>query len=111
MYKRNKYHNKKTVAYGKLFDSKKEAMRYVQLRRMQDAGEIKELETQVPFLLVPAMKVNGKTWRDAKYIADFTYTTKDGAYVVEDAKGMRTDVYRLKKKLMYFLYKIEVKEV
>ena len=106
----SKYKNKKTVVDGITFDSKKEARRYIQLKKMSEAGEISDLQLQVKFDLLPTMKICGKTQRKVGYIADFTYL-KDGQLVVEDTKGMRTDVYKLKRRLMKFIHDIEVIEI
>lgn len=79
------------------------------LRNMQLKGEITHLRLQVPYELLPKYRVNGKTERAVKYIADFVYN-KDGEMIVEDAKGFRTDVYKLKKKMMYHTHGIVIKE-
>lgn len=106
----NKYRNKKTEYKGMVFDSKKEFLRYLVLEDKQNKGEIKNLKRQVPFILVPAFNLNKKRYREMKYIADYVYE-ENGKQVVEDVKGMRTDVYKLKKKLMAYIYQIEIKEV
>ena len=106
-----KYHNKKTEVEGYVFDSKHEAIRWIELRYMERAGLITDLRRQVPYELIPAQKQNGKTVeRAVKYIADFVYTM-GGRTIVEDAKGVRTDVYKIKKKLMRYVHGIEIKEV
>lgn len=105
---RTKYGNQKVCLYGMVFDSKKEGERYLFLRAAEKRGEIRALKTQVPFELIPAQN-NGK-WRATKYIADFTYY-RGNELVVEDAKGYRTEVYRIKKKLMLWVHGIEIKEV
>lgn len=112
----SKYGNRKTVLDGQVFDSKHEAERWIQLKYLERAGLIWGLKRQVPFILIPAQKdETGKVIeRAVKYIADFTYDEpgKDGMHmVVEDAKGVKTDVYRIKKKLMLQKYGIIVKEV
>lgn len=100
----SKYGNRKTFAFGVLFDSQKEAERYIALRALQDSGEISNLETQVPYKLV----VNGELI--CKYVADFVYHTGTGI-AVEDVKGYRTREYKLKKKLMRACYGVEIQEV
>ena len=109
----SKYGNRKTKVFGITFDSKHEAERYMELRAMEKAGKIKGLELQKPFVLIPNQKdESGRiAERAIRYIADFTYKTPDGRTVVEDAKGCRTDVYKLKKKLMRYIFGIEIKEV
>lgn len=106
----SKYKNKKVVYKDMKFDSKKECLRYLVLEDMQRKGEISELKIQVPFVLVPPFELNGKKYKGIRYIADFVYK-KDGKVIVEDTKGYRTDVYKIKKKLMAYIHKIEIKEV
>lgn len=106
----SKYKNKKVVYKDMKFDSKKEYLRYLVLEDMQRKGEINGLQTQVPFVLVPPFQLNGKKYKGIRYIADFVYK-KDGKVIVEDTKGYRTDVYKIKKKLMAYMHKIEIKEV
>ena len=108
--KESKYKNKKTTVDGIEFDSKKEAKRYQELLLMQRAGIITDLKRQVPYVLVPAFNLNKKRYRAMTYIADFVYK-ENGKEVVEDAKGFRTEVYKIKKKLMAYLYQIDIKEV
>ncbi len=77
---------------------------------MQRKKEITELRTQVPFELIPPFELNGKKYKGMKYIADFTYM-KDRKLVVEDTKGFITDVFKIKRKLMAYIHKIEIKEI
>ena len=100
---RNKYHNRKT----KGFDSAKEWRRNQELEIMQRAGEISELKRQVPFTLMPSYTIADKTTkqgfrtiREIRYIADFTYRLKNGTRIIEDVKGMQTDVFKIKRKLL-----------
>jgi hypothetical protein len=111
--KRGKYGNKKVEVKGILFDSKKEARVYGELRNRFMAGDIDDLQLQVPFELQPGYRNKaGKKIRDIKYIADFTYKDREGRTHVVDAKGWRTDVYRLKKKLFEYKYPdMELEEV
>jgi len=107
-----KYHNRKVSFDGYTFDSVKEKNYYINLKLLQKAGKIKELELQKEFELQPSYRLNGKTNRKIVYRADFTYkTTEDDKLHVVDVKGYRTDVYRLKKKVFEYKYKIEVEEV
>ncbi len=94
-----KYRNKKTNGY----DSKKEAKRADELKLLERAKVISNLEKQVAFELQPSFKADGKTERAIKYIADFKYS-KDGTEVVEDVKGFKTDVYKIKRKMFLFKY-------
>ena len=84
---------------------------------MQRSGQISELQTQVTFELVPKQKKSdGTTERACSYIADFVYM-KDGKKVVEDVKGYRNPSsagfakFVIKRKLMLWIYHIEVSEV
>ena len=103
-----KYHNKKTVADGIKFDSKLEAERYAQLKMMECAGVIRDLELQPEYELIPSFRKNGKTWRRTLYKADFRYIlAEDDSYIIEDVKGSTaviTDVFRLKQKLFEYRY-------
>lgn len=100
-----KYNAKKVEYNGIVFDSKRECERYKVLKEMEDKGEINDLQLQVSYTLLPK---TDKT-RPTRYIADFVYF-KDGWRVVEDCKGFKTEEYRLKKKMMYVLLGIDVKE-
>lgn len=109
--KTRKYHNKRVVFDGRTFDSEHERDRYAELKLLERAGAISELKIQPAFTLVPAVKEKGKVvQRAVTYKADFSYI-RDGKLIVEDAKGVRTDVYKLKKKLMRAVYGIVVEEV
>ena len=100
---RSKYGNVKTSLDGEIFASAKEARRWAALRLLEATGEIQELRRQLPYSLdVNEVHV-------AVYIADFAYR-RGGRDIVEDAKGYRTGVYRLKRKLMLALHHIEVLE-
>ena len=108
--KKSKYYNKKVTYDGEKFDSIKEARRYQELKLLLRAGAISDLRLQVPYELIPAQYINGKcVERAVKYIADFVYT-ENGKEVVEDAKGVRTDTYKIKKKLMLYVHGIRLKE-
>lgn len=107
----SKYNNSKHDGY----DSKKEARRATELKLLEKAGVISHLQEQVVYELIPSQYriVSGKKKcieRAMKYIADFQYV-ENGNTVVEDAKGFRTDVYRIKKKLMLYFHDIQIKEV
>ena len=97
----NKYHNKKCFYRDMTFDSKKERDYYVILEMMLKNNQITDLKTQVKFELQPSFKFKEKTIRAINYIADFTYV-KDGKLIIVDTKGYRTEVYKLKKKMMQY---------
>lgn len=94
-----KYKNKKVQMDGYTFASKKEAERYKVLSLMQKSGEIKNLIIQPSFLLQNGFDFNGKKERAITYIADFEYIHK-GKKIIEDCKGFRTEVYKIKRKLL-----------
>lgn len=103
--KKSKYHAVKTVLDDIKFDSKKEAKRYIQLKQMERAGLIENLQLQVPFVLVDKSCYG----HEIKYVADFVYN-ENGVEIVEDVKGVKTPVYRLKKRLLAERYGIKIKE-
>ena len=122
----NKYGNHKVSFDGETFDSKHEASRWLELKMLEDARRIYDLQRQVKFTLVPAQyepdtvgprggKIKGKLIeKEVAYYADFCYYDKDtGCYVVEDAKSpaTRTPEYIIKRKLMLFLKGIKIVEV
>jgi hypothetical protein len=101
--KPNKFRAIKTNGY----DSKREAKRAEELKLMQRAGVISDLQEQVRYELVP--KQSGE--RAVHYVADFVYRDKAGTIVVEDVKGMKTDAYVIKRKLMLHVHGIRISEV
>lgn len=98
-----KYNNTKVQVDGYVFDSILESKRYKQLALLERAKQIKNLRLQVPFLLQESFKKNGKTYKKIEYIADFVYE-ENGQTVVEDTKGMKTDVFKIKQKLFEHKY-------
>jgi hypothetical protein len=101
----SKYKNIKCEFEGIKFDSQVERARYIDLVELYKRKEISYLAVQPKFLLTPAFERNGKKYRATYYIADFKYLEKcmirgkmSEALVVEDVKGMMTDVYKLKRK-------------
>ena len=94
----SKYKNKKTQIDMYIFDSTKEAKRYRELKLLEMAGEISNLELQPRFLLQESFKKNGKIYRKIEYVADFKYI-ENGKTIVEDVKGLQTDVFKIKHKL------------
>lgn len=107
-----KYGNQKVTDHGITFDSKAEHKRWLYLSMLAKTGEIRDLQRQVPFELIPAMpKPRGGKERPTVYLADFVYLDKDGNQVIEDVKGAVTPEFRLKRKLMLFRHGIEIQEV
>jgi len=107
-----KYHAVKTVVDDIKFDSKGEAKRYQELQLMLKAGEISEFSRQVPFVLAPAVVLNGRKKPALRYVADFVYCDKQGFQVVEDFKGGSplTDVFKIKRHLMKVVHGIDIFE-
>ena len=104
MPKRRKYRNKPTNGY----DSRAEARRAKELAVLERCGLIAKLEQQVRFELIPKQGLE----RAVHYVADFRYVDNEtGSVVVEDVKGMRTQVYVLKRKLMLQVHGIQIREV
>jgi len=104
--RRSKYGNVKTMVDGRIFASKREAARYQELRLLLRAGKIHDLQCHPAFACV----VNQQ--RVCTYIADFQYyDVEKGETVTEDVKGVKTAIYRLKKKLVLACGGIEIKEV
>lgn len=131
LYKKPKYNNQKITLDGITFDSQKEANRYCELKLLQRAGQIQNLELQKEFELIPAQYEyyprygkSGKRLKDGArciekscvYKADFAYI-ENGKTVVEDVKGYRDPKgaayakFAIKRKLMLHLYGIRIKEV
>jgi hypothetical protein len=108
-----KYHNKKVVRDGEKFDSVKEYRRFCELLLLEKGGVISDLQRQVKYVLIPSQKEGKKTIeRECSYKADFVYTDNEtGETVVEDVKGMRTEVYKIKRKLMLWVHHIKIIEV
>lgn len=125
---KNKYYNVKTrTSDGLVFDSTKEARRWEQLLLLQRAGKITSLERQVKYEIIPAQYETYERFskkgvrikdgqrlveRKVEYVADFVYTdAESGERIVEDAKGIRTKDYIIKRKLMFAVHGIRIKEV
>ena len=126
----NKYHNKKVTSYdGVQHDSKKEARRWCELKLLQKAGKISELQRQVEFELIPAQYETYERYskkgekladgmrtveRKCCYIADFVYT-ENGQRVVEDTKGYKRGsayaIFAIKRKLMLYVHHVRIREV
>lgn len=107
-----KFRNVPTNGYA----SKHEARRAAELEMLARCGEVRNLRTQVSYLLIPAQTLKGRlVERACRYIADFVYQLKvserEWLDVVEDAKGVKTPTYRIKRKLMLQVHGIKVREV
>ena len=103
----SKYHSKKVQIDGHTFDSVKEADRYCELKILEKVNIIKDLELQPVYVLQEHFKHDGQWERAITYKADFRYI-EGGKVIVEDVKGMKTDVYKIKRKLFLKRYGDEV---
>ena len=99
--KKSKYGNKKTNIDGVVFASQREASRYLCLKSLKTSGEIADFKVQVPYRFASGIK----------YILDFEVIGADGKKTHEDVKGVRTPVYKIKKKLMKHEFGIDITEV
>ena len=118
----NKYHSHKITVNGETFDSKKEYRRFQELKLMEIAGKITDLQRQVKFILIPVQREPDTTGsrggvkrgklieRECSYLADFVYQM-DGKKVVEDTKGVKTKDYIIKRKLMLWVHGIKINEI
>lgn len=106
---RTKFGNRKTQVDGIVFDSKREAEVYMDLLLRERAGKISDLKRQSKFLLIPSMKIQGRTQREISYVADFEFV-EHGLRVVMDVKGFRTREYAIKRRLMKMVHNIDVVE-
>jgi hypothetical protein len=89
---------------GITFASKAEMYRYAELKMLERTGVISELALQPRFILQEKFVASdGRKEREIIYVADFQYE-KNGKTIVEDCKGMRTDVYKMKRKMFLKLY-------
>lgn len=103
---RSKYRNQPVTEDGHRFDSKAEHRRYLELKLLVAAKEISRLDVH------PRFEIEVKGYFICHYEADFAYfDEREQQRIVEDVKGMRTDVYRLKAKLMRACHGITVREV
>lgn len=128
---KRKYNNKKIIVDGIKFDSKKEALRFKELKMLEKAGIISNLQRQVKYTLIPAQyehtneihtkgKDKGKPKkgrlieRECAYYADFVYM-QNGNTIVEDVKGYRDgqayNLFVIKRKLMLYVHGVQVKEI
>jgi hypothetical protein len=110
----SKYKAQPTVIDNIRFASKAEARRYMELKLLVRAGEIKELELQPKFPLYVTRRRGGDLHKVCDYIADFRYRQgPNGVLVIEDVKSKptKTAVYRLKKKMFESQYGIQITEV
>lgn len=99
---RHKFNAKPQTIDNQRFASKKEAKRYLELKELRRTGEVIFFFTQARF---PLFETN------ARYICDFVVFWKDGKVTIEDVKGVKTDLYKLKKKLIESEYPFMITEI
>lgn len=120
----SKYHSQKVSIAQEIFDSKKEARRWLELKNMEEHGLISGLQRQKKFVLIPAQyepdtkgprggRIKGKLLeREVAYYADFVYFDEhEKDFVIEDTKGVRTAEYVIKRKLLLWLNGYRIREV
>ena len=119
---RSKYGSKKVTIDGITYDSQKEYRRFCELRLLERAGKVTDLQRQVKFVLIPSQYEPGTIGarggvkrgklieREVSYVADFVYT-ENGKRIVEDTKGFKTKEYIIKRKMMLHIHGIRIKEV
>ncbi len=106
-----KYRNKPCTLGGEKYRSQREMRRHQDLLLMQKAGQISGLVREVVFVLADAVTIGGRLRPPLRYIADFMYTQlPEAKIIVEDAKGVRTEGYRIKRHLMKAVRGIEILE-
>lgn len=102
--RRGKYGNERTVVDGITFGSKLEARRYGELKLLERAGQIQNLEVHKPYYL------HAHGVRLGYYEADLTYI-EAGQPVIEDCKGVPTSMYKWKKRHVFAEYGIKIREI
>lgn len=109
----NKYHSKRIDSADGKFDSAIEYKRWCYLKVLQAEGRIENLVRQVPYTLIPAQYKDGKClFRECRYVSDMEYDiVETGEHIVEDVKGIILPIFRLKQKMMFYLFRVEVKVV
>ncbi len=98
---KHKFNAKITELDGIKFSSRREATRYQRLNILKRSGEVLFFLRQTPFHLPGGVK----------YLCDFMVFWKDGNVTIEDVKGMKTDLYLTKKKLVESIYPVEITEI
>lgn len=120
----SKYHSKKVTVGGETFDSSEEYRRFCELKLLQRAGKITDLQRQVKYVLIPTQREpdtigkrggvkQGKIIeKECSYVADFVYRDlATNQTIVEDTKGFKTKEYIIKRKLMLWVHGIRIQEI
>jgi hypothetical protein len=108
-----KYRAKKTIVNGIKFDSQAEAAHYRRLLVRQEVGQIRALELQPVFVLVPGVRLLGSKRKTPaiRYVADFRYIeVATGRTVICDVKGYLTPIYKIKRHLMKAILGLDIEE-
>lgn len=98
---RHKFRAKQTILDDIKFSSKKEAKRYQELKLLREKGEV------LFFLRQTAFHLPG----NVRYVCDFMVFWTNGDITIEDVKGIRTDLFIVKKKILEAVYPIEITEI
>lgn len=115
---RSKYGARKCDQHTPPHDSLRECRRFAELKLLERAGEIRNLQQQVPFELLPKQELFGRKLPAVRYVADFVYDepitgqprgTQGWPRVVEDSKGMQTPIFRLKARLLKQIHGVELR--
>lgn len=108
----SKYRARKITIDGITFDSRAEANYYSTLKILQKAGEVESFELQPTYILQDGFKRGKRKIQPITYKADFLVTYSNGKQEIVDVKGVKTEVYRIKKKLFEYKYPdLEIVEV
>ncbi len=101
----SKFHNKKTIIDGILFDSQMESHYYLYLKELKEQGVVVDFKLQPVFILQEGFYKDGKKIRPIQYIADFEVTYNDGHVEIIDVKGKLTDTFLIKRKMLLYKYR------
>ena len=102
--RKSKYNNQRVTVDGYTFDSKMEAEYYHQLKLRKRANDIKDFKLQPRYLLQESFSKDAKRYNKIEYVADFEIIHNDGTIEVIDVKGVRTQVFNIKKKMFHKRY-------
>lgn len=101
----SKFHNKKTIVDGILFDSQMESHYYLYLKELKEQGVVVDFKLQPVFILQEGFSKDGKKIQPIEYIADFEVTYNDGHVEIIDVKGKITEAFRIKRKILLYKYR------
>ena len=101
----SKFHNKKTIVDGILFDSQMESHYYLYLKELKEQGVVVDFKLQPVFILQEGFSKDGKRIQPIKYIADFEVTYNDGHVEIIDVKGKITEAFKIKRNILLYKYR------